>query len=286
MKETSYLTYQLTDGALEFIDTYQDDPFFLYVAYNAPHVPFEAPEEAIARISHTQSEKRRIYAGMITALDDSVGCVLKKLRDLSLEDNTMILFISDNGSPAGASNTRGYLDGNNDPLRAGKGTLYEGGIRVPFIVQWKRGALPKGTTYDRPVSSLDVLPTALAVAGATPPSKLPGVNIRPYLKGKKPDGDPVDVLYGRYKCSRAVRAGDWKWVSDPKSKVTGLFDLSKDPCEQHNLGEDHPRKATELESLWRKWNRANAAPKWQPTSLNRLRKLYGNEGMKSLDSKR
>ncbi|MCZ6672964.1 MAG: sulfatase-like hydrolase/transferase, partial [Verrucomicrobia bacterium] len=266
-----------------FIDKYKEDPFFLYVAYNAPHVPFQATDEAIARNDHIENEKRRTYAGMITALDDSIGRILEKLRALDLEENTMILFISDNGSPTGAKMTLGYVDGNNDPLRGNKGTLYEGGIRVPFIVQWKGGGLPEGTTYNRPVSSLDVLPTALGLAGVTSSSELPGLNILPYLKGNKPDKDPVDALYWRYKGYRAVRAGDWKWVSDPKSKVTGLFNLAEDLSEQKNLKKENPKKAEELEALWRKWNKKNAAPLWQPTSLEKMRKAYGNEGMKLIE---
>jgi arylsulfatase A-like enzyme len=283
VKETKYLTYQLTDGAIEFIHTYKDDPFFLYVAYNAPHVPFEATDEDMARNSHIESEKRRTYAGMITALDDSVGRILKRLRDLELEENTLILFLSDNGSPTDARATLGYVDANNGPLRGSKGSLYEGGIRVPYIVQWKAGGLSEGTTYDRPVSSLDVLPTALAVAGATPPADLPGLNILPYLKGDRPNRDPVEALYWRYMGYHAVRAGDWKWVSDPKENVTGLFNLSTDVGEQNNLMQKHPEKAAELKSLWRKWNLNNAAPKWQPTKLNRLRDLYADEGMKSIE---
>lgn len=284
VKETKYLTYQLTDGALEFIDKHQDDQFFLYVAYNAPHVPFQATNEDMARNNHIENEKRRTYAGMITGLDDSVGRIVKKLRDSGLEYSTMILFISDNGSPAQAPMCRGYTDANNLPLREGKGTLYEGGIRVPFIVQWKGGGLPTGTTYDRPVSSLDVLPTALAVAGVTPPSDLPGVNILPYLRGEKPNEDPVEALYWRYKSYRALRMGDWKWVSDPKANVTGLFNLAEDMSEQNNLIQDDPEKAAELESLWRKWNQDNVAPLWQSQSvLNMMRKAYGHEGMKVLD---
>lgn len=286
VKETKYLTYQLTDGAVEFIDTYRDDPFFLYVAYNAPHTPFEATDEDIARNDHIQSEKRRTYAGMVTALDDSVGRILEKLRDLNLEENTMILFISDNGSPVGARSTLGYVDGNNDPMRGSKGSLYEGGIRVPFIMQWKGGGVPAGETFDRPVSSLDVLPTLLAVAGATPPLGLPGVDILPYLKGGKPNEDPVDTLYWRYNGYRAVRAGDWKWVSDPKEMSVGLFDLSTDVSEQKNLVQTLPAKATELETLWRQWNKDNAAPLWHPNSLDSLMKHYGNEGMRFLESKR
>jgi len=283
--ETRYLTYQLTDGALEFIDTYRDDPFFLYISHNAPHWPFEAPEEAIARNDHIENEKRRTYAGMVTALDDSLGRVLKKLRELNLEEKTVILFISDNGSPTSIPSYDGYLDGNNLPLRGSKGTLFEGGIRVPFIVQWKGGALPVGTTYDRPVSVLDVLPTALVIAGATPPPDLPGVNLLPYLKGKKSNEDPVDTLCWRWLGWRAVRAGDWKWVSDPIKGEIGLFNLAKDVGEQNNLVQTQPEKAGEMEALWRRWNRGNAAPQWHPKSLEAMRENYGNEGMNPIDKK-
>jgi len=223
---------------------------------------------------------------MITALDDSVGRVLKKLRELDLEENTVILFISDNGAPTSAPKYRGYLDGNNHPLRGSKGTLFEGGIRVPFIVQWKGSDLPAGTICERPVSSLDVLPTALAIAGATPPSDLPGVNLLPYLKGKKPNENPVDVLCWRWLGWRAVRAGEWKWVSDPRTNEIGLFNLEKDPGEQNNLMQDHPGKAEEMEVLWRKWNQKNAAPQWHPQSLDSLRESYGNEGMEPINSKK
>ena len=110
---------------------------------------------------------------------------------MDLEEDTAIFFISDNGSPAGAPMCHGYTDQNNLPLRAGKGTLYEGGIRVTYIVQWKAGRLPAGTTYDRPVSTLDVVPSALAMSGIASPANLPGVNILPYLKGKKPDEETI-----------------------------------------------------------------------------------------------
>ncbi len=282
VKETKYLTHQLTDGAIEFIDTYKEDPFFLYVAFNAPHVPFEAPEEEIAANSHIKSKKRRTYAGMITALDNSVGRIMKKLNELGLEENTMILFISDNGSPVGAKSTLGYVDENNLPLKKGKGTLYEGGIRVPFVVQWKGGSLPLGTTCNRPVSTLDVLPTVLAAAGALPQKQLPGVNILPYLKGKESEKELSEAVFWRYKGWCAVRSGDWKWVSDPKSKTVGLYNLTNDISEESNLIQKYPKKAAELKKLWRDWNRKNVAPLWQPKSLKFMRKAYGGEGMSQM----
>jgi arylsulfatase A-like enzyme len=283
VKETQYLTHQLTDGALEFIDTYKDEPFFLYVAYNAPHTPFQATEEDRARNSHIESQKRRTFAGMITALDDGVKRILEKLREYNLEEETLIFFISDNGSPVDAKNCAGYIDGDNAPLRSGKGSLYEGGLRVPFIVQWKGSPLPQGTTYDRPVSSLDVLPTLLALAGAASFKDLPGVNIMPFLTGDAL-GEPVDALYWRYRGSRAVRMGDWKWVSDAKHKVLGLYNLKEDIGETENLMQSHPEKAMELEKLWKQWNQKNVAPLWQPGSIKEWGKEYEDEGMKPMGS--
>lgn len=283
VKESKYLTYQLTDGAIEFIDTYQQDPFFLYVAYNAPHVPFEAPEEAIAANGHIKNKKRRTYAGMITALDQSIGRVLEKLKKLGLEENTMILFISDNGAPVGAKSTAGYVDGNNGPLKKGKGSLYEGGIRVPFIVQWKEGNLPAGTTSDLPVSTLDLLPTFLTAAGAKPEQNMAGRNILPYLKETESEIHDSKPLFWRYNGWCAVRSGAWKWVSDPKTKTTGLFYLSDDSSEENNLIEKYPEKAAELKKLWSAWNKNNIAPLWQPKKMKFFRKYYGDEGMNVME---
>jgi arylsulfatase A-like enzyme len=270
VEETKYLTHQLTDGALEFIDQNKKDPFFLYVAYNAPHVPFQATDEDIARNSHIKTEKRRTYAGMITALDDGVGQILEKLRKLKLEEKTLILFISDNGAPCGARNTKGYVDPNNLPLREGKGTLYEGGVRVPFIVQWKGSALPRGTTYDRPVSALDVMPTSLSVARAEIPKGLPGKNLLPYLEGNKTES-PNDALFWRYKGCYAVRVGDWKLIYDARTSSPGLFNLAEDISESKNLIDAEPDRAAELKTLWQEWNKNNVAPLWQSSMIKKVR---------------
>lgn len=276
--ETLYHTYQLTKGAAEFIDTYQKEPFFLYVAYTAPHWPFEATEADIARNNHIEEKERRTYAGMITALDNCVGRIVNKLKEYDLEENTLIFFISDNGAP-------GYdaTKDNNLPLRGHKGDLFEGGIRVPFIVQWKTSDLTPGSTYERPVSSLDVLPTVLNAAGAENPEFVPGVNILPYLAGKRANQTPVDVLYWRWMGQRAVRSGDWKWVSHPKENVVGLFNLAKDISEENNLIDVYPDKANALETLWREWNLDNVEPLWRkPEQLKFMREQYGNQGMHPL----
>ncbi len=272
--EEFYYTHQLTVGAQEFIGANKQEPFFLFVAYTAPHSPFEATREAIAKNTHIQDEARRTYAGMVTALDGDIGKIMQQLHENGLEENTLVFFISDNGAPI-----HGPATGNNLPLRGNKGDLFEGGIRIPFIVQWKEGMLPRGTKYHRPVSSLDLLPTLLAVSDSDIPESLPGTNLIPYLKGEE-KADPSGVLYWRWMGQRAVRAGNWKWVSHPKQEVVGLFNLEVDPEEKNNLLEKEPGKAAELEGLWNQWNRKNIQPLWRsPAQLDGMRKAYGNEGM-------
>ncbi len=215
--EEYYYTHQLTVGAQEFIEINKKEPFFLFISYTAPHSPFEATEESIRKNKHIKDEERRTYAGMVTALDDDIGKITAQLRDYNIEDNTLIFFISDNGAPK-----HGPATGNNLPLRGDKGDLFEGGIRIPFIVQWKKGQIPAGTIYNRPVSSLDLLPTLMAVSNSDIQNSLPGENLIPYLKGEKED-DPSEVLYWRWMGQKAARAGDWKWISHPKSNFVGVY---------------------------------------------------------------
>lgn len=271
--ETLYHTHQLTLGAQEFITNNKDHPFFLFVAYTAPHSPFEATEEAIAKNKHIEDDTRQIYAGMVTSLDDDIGKIMEQLSNNGLEENTIVFFISDNGAPG-----HDPTNGNNLPLRGHKGDLFEGGIRIPYIIQWKRG-LPAGETYNYPVSSLDLLPTLLSVSESDIPTSLPGKNLIPFLKGTKKN-DSTETLYWRWMGQRAVRAGKWKWISDPSNNIVALFDLDKDQNEEINLISENPEKAKELESLWFKWNTQNTEPKWRhPKQLEMMQKYYGNEGM-------
>jgi len=272
--EDYYYTHQLTVGAQEFIQKNKKDPFFLFLAYSAPHSPYEATKESIDRNKQIDNDQRRIYGGMITMLDDDIGKIMKQLQENGIADNTLVFFISDNGAPH-----KGPALGNNLPLRGDKGDLFEGGIRIPYIVQWKNGNLPAGSKYKNPVSSLDLLPTILAVSGSDIPSSLPGANLIPYLKGEKKE-KPTDVLCWRWMGQRAVRAGDWKWVSHPRKKVLGLFNLSDDKEENNNLIDKNPAKAAELESIWKSWNKKNTMPKWRSEQeLEKMSKEYGNEGM-------
>lgn len=273
--EEQYYTHQLTKGAQLFIEEFKNEPFFLFLSYTAPHYPFEATIESMNRNMHINDSLRRVYAGMVTSLDDDIGKIIKQLQANSIEDNTIVFFISDNGAPGDYSIT----EDNNLPLRAHKGSLFEGGTRVPYIVQWKNSSLPRGVKYHRPVSSLDLLPTMLAVADADIPCTLPGTNILPYLNGEK-IGDPTEVLYWRWLGSRAVRVHDWKWVSDPRKNVKGLFNLANDMEEENNLINIYPEKAEELENLWRVWNRKNCKPYWySDKAMKIMMNEYANEGL-------
>jgi arylsulfatase A-like enzyme len=159
VRTTKYLTDEFSDEAVRFIERHKGGPFFLFLSYNAPHGPLQAPEKYLARFPNLKNERRRTYAAMVSAVDDGVGLVLAKLRTLGLEENTLVFFLSDNGGPESANAS------NNGPLRGEKGSPWEGGIRIPFAVQWP-GHLPRGLVYDKPVISLDIFATIAALANA------------------------------------------------------------------------------------------------------------------------
>jgi len=261
--EQTYLTDAFGREAAAYIDRHkkQDKPFFLYWTFNAVHVPLEATPTYMSRFESIKDTRRRTLAAMTSAMDDAVGLILAKLRETGLEEDTLIFYISDNGGPeANASN--------NFPLRGHKAQTLEGGVRVPWMVQWK-GHLPAGKTDDRPVIQLDIHATALAAAGVTPPAdakKLDGVNLLPYFTGGN-SGRPHEALYWRFGRQMAIRLGDWKLVrsSDDLSRQE-LFDLSKDVGEAHDLSTQRPEKVKELQAAWDKWDAENVPAKWGPAA--------------------
>ena len=208
VRTTNYLTDEFSDEAVRFVQRHKDGPFFLYLAYNAPHGPLQASEKYLSRFSNIENFRRRTYAAMVSAVDDGVGKLLTKLRELNLETNTLVVFLSDNGGPT-ADNAS-----SNKPLRGAKGSPWEGGIRVPFAAQWL-GQIPKGSVYENPVISLDIFATitALVQAPVDPVRPLDGVNLMPYLTGENP-GSPHDTIYLRMfdRGAYAVRSGDYKLV--------------------------------------------------------------------------
>ncbi len=187
-------------------------------------------------------------------MDDAIGNVLAKVREAKLEEDTLIFFISDNGGPA-------INASNNGPLNGHKATTWEGGIRVPWMVQWK-GKLPAGKIYELPVIQLDIQPTALAAAGvSTEGAKFEGVNLLPYFEGKN-DNPPHDALYWRFGRQNAVRMGDWKLVNAANSNGKKLFNLKDDIGEKNDLTAKNPEKVKELQAAWDEWDKSNIPPSW------------------------
>ncbi len=262
VEESAYLTDALTREAVGFIQRNRQRPFFLYLAYNAVHSPLQAADKYMERFAHIEDIHRRIFAGMLSNLDDSVGAVLEALRNAGLEENTLIFFVSDNGGP-----TR-ELTSSNRPLRGGKGEVYEGGLRVPFMMQWK-GVLPTSTTFAKPAISLDIYATAATAAGLPIPrgSKCDGVDLVPFMT-RQDDDAPHDVLFWRMRTRRALRAGNWKLVCQPaygKSQADWeLYDLSADIDESHNLAIKESAKLAEMVSTWEQVNREMAKLFWAP----------------------
>jgi arylsulfatase A-like enzyme len=249
--EKRYLTDLLSDEAVAFVERNRAQPFFLYLAFNAPHSPLQASPEYLQRVPHL-SGRRQIYAAMLVALDDGVGRLRQKLAELGLERDTLVLFISDNGGPLQDNAS------NNAPLRGHKSQVWEGGIRVPYVVSLP-GKVGAGARYDRPVSTLDFLPTALALAGIDSRGKpgLEGVNLLPYLGGERP-GDPHEYLYWRHRNgSWAVRSDDWKLVHEVDGKES-LFNLTRDIGETTDLTKSQPDVAARLRAAWATWNTSNA----------------------------
>ncbi len=277
VQESEYSTDAFGREAVAFIERHRNEPFFLYLAFITPHWPMEAKPEHLKQFEHVKDLHRRTFLAMMASLDENVGRVLDKLRETRLDERTMIFFISDNGGPTGSPRSApdapfqyGQNTSSNKPLRGVKGDLLEGGIRVPFLVQWK-GHLPAGRVYREPVISLDVLPTALAAAGAPirPEWKLDGTNLLPFLKGDRTDS-PHETLYWRFnfpptqpdRYRRAIRRGDWKLVKNNLEPLA-LYNLAEDIGETNNLIDRHPERAKELENAYRKWDAELAPPAWE-----------------------
>ena len=261
-----------TDAGLAFIRRNKSQPFFLYLAYYAPHVPLEAPDEYLRRFPGKMPERRRTGLAMINAVDEGVGRIMKRLRDEEIADNTLIMFTSDNGAPLGAQQGQVMADilpvnkpspawdgSRNDPLTGEKGMLAEGGIRVPMIWSWP-DRLPMGKTVSDPVMSLDMTASALAVAGIGDRSGLDGVDLIPWLAGKV-DKVPQRDLYWRFWNQAAIRSGNWKYI------VTGtgrelLFNLNDDKEERRSVLADQRERATAMQQKLSHW-----ADQLQPPGL-------------------
>ncbi len=276
-----YLTDVFRERAVDFIERHRNERFFLMLTPNAPHTPLQATQEYLDRYRHIEKASARIYAAMVASVDDYVGAVVAKLAELGLEENTLFVFLSDNGCAS-------YIDEacSNAPLRGAKRYYWEGGIRVPFIAKWPAW-LPEGATYGEPVISLDLYAT-LAAAVGSPATAQDSVNLLPHWRGER-SKPPHELLFWRAKPNSAVRKGRWKlwkvnksdmdfaavtdtgasrlpmqpWPQDsPQGQMTLLYDLSQDIGERVNLADEHPEVVSELEGHLRDWNTRMGEPSW------------------------
>jgi len=242
---------------VEFVQASKDKPFFLFLSYNAPHLPLQATEKYLSRFPELEG-KRKVYAAMVSAVDDGVGLVLGKLEELQLMENTIVFFMSDNGGPEPKNAS------DNGPLRGAKGDAWEGGFRVPYAVQWA-GTLPAGSEYHHPVSSLDVMATIAQLTGAKEDPARPwdGVNLIPYLTGHV-DRVPHEAIYLRKFDSQkyTVRHNDFKLHTGWHGANPALYNLQSDVGEQHNVAARHPEKVQQLEQLRKQWDSELIEPRF------------------------
>jgi len=258
---TDYLTDAFGREASAFVEKHAkgDKPFFLYLAFNAIHSPMQAPPKYMERFASTTDPKRQTMLAMLSAMDDAVGQVLGKLREHKLEENTIVVFHADNGGPTQGNGSR------NDPLRGRKGEVYEGGVRVPFLAQWK-GKVPAGAECENPVVSIDIFPTVVAAANIEAPKavKLDGMNLLQLLDQNSEAATAKRSLFWKFGPQWAVREGDLKLVHTNQGG-TELFDLSKDVGEAKNLATEQPETVKRLQASYDAWNAQNEKPRWRDT---------------------
>ncbi len=257
----TYITDDFSREAVEFIDktSKSDDPFFIYLAYNAPHAPLHAPQRYLDRTKHICYPERSVYAAMILAVDDGIGHVWEALERNDKLDNTMIIFLSDNGGTGNPGRSMNY------PHRAYKGNMFDGGIRTPFAIYWK-GQLQPGTTYDKTISSLDIFTTVTTAAGfnvADNKNPLDGVDLMPFLTGKK-SGNPHKSLCWRV-CGGmeyAIRMGDHKLVKTYYQDDFMLFNIKQDPIEMNDIAACNEKLVAKMAAEYEKWNSEMMEPRW------------------------
>ncbi|MEO1526055.1 MAG: sulfatase [Planctomycetota bacterium] len=262
-----YLTDRLTNEAIKALQAESDLPFFMYFSHYGVHSPLQAKADVTARyerIPKAQRQGKPVYAAMVESIDDSVGRVMKTLRDLGIEDETVVIFTSDNGGF--------YKATSNAPLRANKGSYYEGGIRVPLIIRWPGVAKP-GLVLETPVTSTDLYPTSLAAAGdqSLPHQHLDGVSLKPLLDGKGSlaarslfwhfphyNGHPSSYP------SSVIRKGDWKLIETFDPEGVELYDLKNDLGEQTNLATRQSKRRDAMLEELESWRQAVRAERMTP----------------------
>lgn len=246
-----------TEAAKQFIQRQKENPFFLYLCYYGPHVPLDATKKYLDRFTGNMPERRRYALAMMAAIDDGVGELCTALKAMGIDKNTVIIFTSDNGAPIGLTkpdipiqDARGNWDGSlNTPLLGEKGMLSEGGIKVPFIMSGF--GIPKNKVFEEAISTLDIVPTCLSLAGSPVDSQLNGTNLIPYLTNKQ-KGAPHQNLYWRFWTQSAVRDNNFKFLNAGNAG-SYLFDLIKDPEEKNNIINQQPEIAKKLKAKLENW---------------------------------
>ncbi|MDO6761248.1 sulfatase-like hydrolase/transferase [Tamlana sp. 2_MG-2023] len=264
--ELTYLTDDFTNEAIDFITKKDKKPFFIYLAYNAPHAPDHATKQYLENTKHIEYAGRSIYAAMVNAVDVNVGKIDSTLVANNMKDNTILVFLSDNGGR--------ITHADNKPNRGHKGMLFEGGIKVPFFITWPK-AIKKEQTYDPMISSLDLFPTFLNAAGgkASKEKQLDGIDLMPYLS-KHNKKVPHNTLFWRSSggFEYAIRKGNYKLYKSAYKDKTLLFDLEKDPLERHDISNHHPEIIVNLNQSYNDWDAKNIAPGWlDPHAKNVLK---------------
>ena len=254
---SKYLTDYFTDEAVSAIKKNKNQPFFMFLAHWGVHTPLQASKEDYDALANIPDHRRRVYAAMIRSVDRSVGRVLQTLREEGLEENTIVIFTSDNGAP-------GYIGipDVNSPYRGWKLTQFQGGLRVPYVAKWPGHIVP-GTQYQQPVSNIDILPTVVAAAGGKLPTDRPidGVNLLPYL-GKDSASQPQRALFWRDGPYRAVQENAWKLIVSEQPKKDWLFNLAQDPTEKINLAAQQPEKLAQMRATLTAHHAQMPAPLW------------------------
>ncbi len=256
-KPKRYVTDYLTDEAEKAIEANRSQPFFLYLAYTAPHTPLQATKEDYEALSHIEDHTLRVYAAMVRNLDRNIGRVLQSLKDKGLDDNTLVIFTSDNGGAHYVG-----LDGLNKPYRGWKATFFEGGIRVPLFMKWPAG-IPKGVKPQLPVNHMDIFTTVAAATGAKLPADRPidGINLLPQLS-KPADKGPDRTLFWRTDTYRVIRKGDWKLQVAQNPRKDWLFNMAVDPTEKNNLADKEPDQVASMKKELEAFNATQVKPSW------------------------
>ena len=258
-KPKGYMTDYLTDNAIQTIRANRNQPFFIYLAYNAIHTPLQATKADFDALPQIKDHRLRVYGAMVRNLDRNVGRVMAELKAQGLDDNTIVIFTSDNGGAHYIG-----LPEINRPYRGWKATFFEGGVHVPFFIRWPSVLPAKAKAKFTPaVSHIDLFSTIAAAAGAKLPSDraIDGVDLKPYLTGKAV-GDPHKTLFWRSGDYKVVLAGDWKLQVSARPNKVWLFNMKSDPVEANNLAAAHPEKVAELSALIAQQDRRSVKPLW------------------------